>query len=585
MALRDDRRALRRCRPLELLTAARERGTALSVVLNRVPPDAVEEVSGHLRQMLAERGLGDAELLVIREVVLEDGLIPAAELMPVQRRLDSLSADAAARSELVRRTLSGALDSLPARAEIVESATREQRAAAADLRARVENAYKAGVDEVDEAVRSGSLLRGEVLARWHDVVGTGDLMRALETRVSWMRERLREFITGKPAADAELKAAVETSVDAVVLAASDRAAERAASEWRQLAAGRALLDADPGLDAVSPELLERTKTEVRSWQGYVFDLVRTEGASKRTTARLSSLGVNGAGLTVMLAVFVSTGGLTGTEFVIAGGTAALSQKVLEAIFGDQAVRALAARARTDLMERVQRLLDAEAARFLEPLDAAAPSTDDPDRIPRALHEVEGGPVSELDRRLEALAEAVELADGRLDAERVQAARAVVERAGKRLGLGVDETVIALAGPTGAGKSTVFNSLAGEDVVASAGGGRRRAWPPPLSGAGRTRAARLARGAAAAHSRQRRPRRPRPARPARLRLHRDRPPPRGRAADRARRPSRLDRRSAEVRRLSVARPLPARSCGVRGVDVRRAEPVRRPVKERRRGVSR
>ena len=83
---------------------------------------------------------------------------------------------------------------------------------------------------------------------------------------------------------------------------------------------------------------------MRAWQGVVFELVREEGASKRTTARLASLGVNGAGLTVMLAVFAHTGGLTGAEVVVAGGTSAVGQKLLEAIFGDQAVRALAARA-------------------------------------------------------------------------------------------------------------------------------------------------------------------------------------------------------------------------------------------------
>lgn len=71
---------------------------------------------------------------------------------------------------------------------------------------------------------------------------------------------------------------------------------------------------------------------------------------------------------------------------------------------------------------------------------------------------------DLDRRLQALAEAVELADGRLEDRRVEAARAVVQRAGQRLGLGVDETVVALAGPTGAGKSSVFNALVGRDVV-------------------------------------------------------------------------------------------------------------------------
>jgi GTP-binding protein EngB required for normal cell division len=82
---------------------------------------------------------------------------------------------------------------------------------------------------------------------------------------------------------------------------------------------------------------------------------------------------------------------------------------------------------------------------------------------------------DLDRRLQALAEVVELAAGRLDKENVAAARAVVSRAGERLGLGVDETVVALAGPTGAGKSSVFNALAGEELTAV---GRRR----PTTGA-------------------------------------------------------------------------------------------------------
>jgi GTP-binding protein EngB required for normal cell division len=70
----------------------------------------------------------------------------------------------------------------------------------------------------------------------------------------------------------------------------------------------------------------------------------------------------------------------------------------------------------------------------------------------------------LDRRLAALAEAAELARGRLDADAVAAADAVVARAGERLGLGVETTVVALAGPTGAGKSSLFNALAGDALV-------------------------------------------------------------------------------------------------------------------------
>ena len=71
---------------------------------------------------------------------------------------------------------------------------------------------------------------------------------------------------------------------------------------------------------------------------------------------------------------------------------------------------------------------------------------------------------DLDRRLAALADAAEIAHGRLDADRVARARAVVGRAGKRLGLGIESTVVALAGPTGAGKSTLFNALAGAELV-------------------------------------------------------------------------------------------------------------------------
>ncbi len=72
--------------------------------------------------------------------------------------------------------------------------------------------------------------------------------------------------------------------------------------------------------------------------------------------------------------------------------------------------------------------------------------------------------TDLDRRLLALGEAAELARGRLDDVHVQAAQAVVDRAGTRLGLGLETTVVALAGPTGAGKSSLFNAIAGQELV-------------------------------------------------------------------------------------------------------------------------
>jgi energy-coupling factor transporter ATP-binding protein EcfA2 len=376
--------------PWDLLGAARERGTALSLVLDRVPPEAADEIAAHLRAMLEERGLGATPVLVVPEATLEAGRLPAAALAPVRGWLDQLAADAQARAGLVRRTLTGALGSVPARGAAVRAALAEQEAAAASLRDAVERAYAEALEEIDETIRSGALLRGEVLARWHDVVGTGDIMRALETRIGRLRDRLRSLVTGAPAAEEELRTAVQVGVDAVVLAAADRAAEHAARAWRAEAPGRPLLDGAGRLDAASPDLAARTGEHVRAWQGEVLELVRAEGAGKRTTARLASLGVNGAGLTVMIAVFASTGGLTGAEVVVAGGTSALGQKVLEAIFGDQAVRALAARAREQLLTRVRVLLDEEAGRFQRVLEPLAPRAGELRALDDALAAVERG---------------------------------------------------------------------------------------------------------------------------------------------------------------------------------------------------
>ena len=374
--------------PWDMLHAARERGTALSLVLNRVPPEAEPQVSDHLRSMLGEQGLGGTDVLVVPESPLEGGLLSAAALRPVRGWLDVLSADAAARDELVRRTLAGALDAVAPRVKRVAAAVEVQLASARELRSAVDRSYAAAAEEVDDTMRSGALLRGEVLARWYEVVGTGDLMRTLETRVGWVRDRVRALVTGRPSADAELRVAVETGVHAVVHSAADQAAERSAGAWRDSAAGRALLEREPSLDGSSPELREATADEVRGWERAVFELVSAEGEGKRSTARLASLGVNGAGLTVMIAVFASTGGLTGAEVAVAGGTSALGQKVLEAIFGDQAVRALAEKARADLLERVQRLLDGEAERFTRALAPLAPGDDDLERVRNALSALE-----------------------------------------------------------------------------------------------------------------------------------------------------------------------------------------------------
>ena len=66
----------------------------------------------------------------------------------------------------------------------------------------------------------------------------------------------------------------------------------------------------------------------------------------------------------------------------------------------------------------------------------------------------------LARRAAALREFVQAADGIVDASRLAPARELGNHAGQRLGLSRDYTVVALAGPTGSGKSSLFNALSG-----------------------------------------------------------------------------------------------------------------------------
>ena len=97
---------------------------------------------------------------------------------------------------------------------------------------------------------------------------------------------------------------------------------------------------------------------VRDWQREVLELVRTEAGNKAFVARVGAYAVNALGLVVMIAVFTATAFIpTGAEIAVAGGTTVAAQKVLEAIFGDQAVRQLAEQARRRLLAHV-----ADAAR-------------------------------------------------------------------------------------------------------------------------------------------------------------------------------------------------------------------------------
>jgi hypothetical protein len=374
--------------PWDLLRTAQERGTALAVVLDRVPPEAAGEVAADLRGMLQRAGLSAARLFVVEERPLIDGRLPEDQVTPLRSWLHALAADQEARAAVVRQTLTGALDSLEQRVSGVAATVDEQVAAADALRGAAAAAYTTAYDGIDDGVRSGTLLRGEVLARWQEFVGTGEWMHALQGQVSRLRDRLVGAVTGRPTPEEGLQDALENSVERLLRAEADRAAERTVTTWRSLPAGAPLLAGDEReLEQVSPDFPEAAAAQVRDWQGTVLDLVREQGADKRSRARILSWGVNGAGAAVMVAVFAHTGGLTGGEIAVAGGTTAVGQRVLEAVFGDAAVRSLAARAREDLQHRADALLRYEQSRFDDRVYDAAPAPDAADALRSAVRDL------------------------------------------------------------------------------------------------------------------------------------------------------------------------------------------------------
>jgi hypothetical protein len=389
--------------PWELLRSARSRGTAVALVLDRVPPGAADAIGPHLTGMLRANDLGAAPLFVLPEVRLEtQGLLTDRIVAPLREWFAALAKSAAARASVVHQTVGGAIAALGPAVEQFAEAADAQVNVADTLAAGVGAAYRDAEAAVEQGVRDGALLRGEVLARWQELVGTGELMRGLQARVGRLRDRMTA-LAGQPDPGERLQAALGSGLVTLVRNASADAAERVVTAWRVHPAGVALLGtaalpltaeasqtaAGANLAVPSADLPERTERLVRDWQRGVLELVRAEAGDKRAFARASAFAVNATGLLVMVSVFVATSFIpTGIEIAVAGGTTVAAQKVLEAIFGDQAIRDLADKARQDLSTRIHELLAEEAGRFLSVLDDAGIDPTAADRLRRAAANAE-----------------------------------------------------------------------------------------------------------------------------------------------------------------------------------------------------
>lgn len=367
--------------PWELLRAAAARRVVVAVVLDRVPPGTAGEIRADLADRLHAEGLAHAPLFVVSEQPPRAPGVPAelpdADVAPIRSWLAALVADAVTRAGVARQTLAGAIGEVLTGTEDVASAAAEQAAAAEELERAVVEHHAAALRAVMEATEDGTLLRGEVLARWQEFVGTGEWLRGVEAAVGRLRDRITGFLRGQPSTQVRAEEAIESGLVTLVVAEVERAERETRRAWQTLPGGRTALAGVPERAAAAgrPALAEEVAATVRDWQRALLDRVRAEGEDRRVRARMLSLGVNASGVTLMLVVFAFSGGLTGIEIGVAGGTAVVGQKVLEMVFGDQAVRELARHAQEDLEERVGGLLERHRRPWLDRLAQLGVDTD------------------------------------------------------------------------------------------------------------------------------------------------------------------------------------------------------------------
>nr|NLD39751.1 ATP/GTP-binding protein [Actinomycetales bacterium] len=342
--------------PWELLVDAQARDIVVAIVLNRVPEDVVREVEADFQERLAAAGLGGAPLHTIPEVMLEGGYIPEQYVAPLRHWLGDLAADANARSAVARRTLAGAVHAVLGAAEHVAGEADEQVRAATHLVGKVDRAEADALRRISAATADGSLLRGEVLARWQEFVGTGEWFARFQAGIGRMRDRIGSFVRGRPDSVDQVETAVEDSLVTLLAAEARQAALELDHSWRLEGGSRTLLEGAQNSLPEDPVLFERIATEVSGWQKDVLGLVREEGAGRRVKARALSTGVNALGVTLMMVIFATTGGITGAEIATAGGTAAAGQAVLVAVFGEDAVRAMARNAKESLAQRSESVI-------------------------------------------------------------------------------------------------------------------------------------------------------------------------------------------------------------------------------------
>ena len=371
--------------PWSFLRTAAERSAAVAIVLDRTTERAIQEVRGHLARMLTARGLKDCPLFAVPESKLDaHGLLAPEVVAQLRGWLVDLAANVDVRNSIIQKTLDGAVRQVVYRTHAVADAAASQHETGEQLAEQVSEVYDAVIEEIGSSVADGSVLRGEVLVRWHEFVGT-DLARSFEQKVSRVRDRMMGALRGKPQAAEQVGLALERGLQMVLVERAETAASRLAVQWRANEAGATLVGGGGGgLARASRDLRIRADRVVREWQREVLEMVRMEGADKRVTGQFLAYGVTGLGVTLMVVVFAggaaSTRRMPHDEADEAADAAMVGESILESVFGPETMRRLADNARHELERRCRQLFEGEKSRYLTVLDGVSARPDSAVRL-------------------------------------------------------------------------------------------------------------------------------------------------------------------------------------------------------------
>jgi hypothetical protein len=371
--------------PWDHLKLAVDRNTAVALVLSRTPPDDVSTVSVHLARMMAARGLKDSPLFAVAQgTVSDEGLLPTSYASEIRGWLEALAADAAARRDVVNQTVAGAVRTVTRKAFPIADAAALQVEAVGGLLSAADRVYDDAQSAIVMASSDGSLLRGDLLARWQEFVGSGELVRSLEAKVGFVRERLVNAIKGKPQQAERVSVAIEAALEALVADRAERSAALASDAWRQETYGEALLaSTTDDLGRAGRGLRSRAAQEIRGWQEELQELVRHEAGDARHSARFLALGVNG--LSATLGVVALAGDHPQGR---SADSVRLGRSLLETVLGADGTTRVIDQARAALARRLTGLIGAERARYLAPAAEWELKPDAADQLRQAARRVD-----------------------------------------------------------------------------------------------------------------------------------------------------------------------------------------------------